>query len=772
MKPVYIDIHIHTSENPNELNLLYNKEKLLEGINKIADQNPVLISLTDHNTINKKVYLELLESQINLILGAELHIKKYEDAPPYHCHILFDIEVNGENIDDINSILDNLYPDKIVKDSDKKVPNIETISNAFDEYNYILLPHGGQSHRTFDKATAKDHKFDRSMEKSIYYNHFDGFTARGNKGLEETRKYFERLGINEYINLITCTDNYNPDVYPSAKAKDAGEFIPTWMLSEPTFDGLRLALSESSRLHYGDKAPEKWISTVNSVKLSTEKAEIDVDLLPGLNVVIGGSSSGKTLFVDSLYYGIKKEFDSSKYIDFGIEDIYIDNPGGEIPHYINQNFIVSILQNSKREIGEIDIIKDVFPEDKTTVEKIRMVLANLKKLVNKMVDSVKIIEECEEHLSHLSNLSHLILKDKMNKNIFSLLITSSSDRKFLKISEIEYEEFKETLTKMNSFFIQHPILENMENEINAFIKKLDIAYNISSFDEDIYDSIIKLKAQEDKKLNKDNKENSQKTSQREQMISEVRKYLTALNDFYETKKELSNLDVSFKTKELEVRGHKLSVENSFKITKETLIDAFNSYIKARYRISDIKDLKPEILFKKCFSEKPKVSSYDDFAKKIYNEINSTNTKKYKIITSNGKDFDKLSPGWKSAIILDLVLGYENDIAPLIIDQPEDNLATDYINRNLIDLIKTIKSKKQIILVSHNATIPMLGDAQNIILCENKDGKIQIKSAPLESSINNKKVLDYIAEITDGGKKSIKKRIKKYNLKAFNKEIVK
>ena len=190
-----------------------------------------------------------------------------------------------------------------------------------------------------------------------------------------------------------------------------------------------------------------------------------------------------------------------------------------------------------------------------------------------MIDSVKTIEECEEHLSHISNFSHLILNDKLNKNIFSLLITSLSDRKFLKLSEIEYEEFKETLIKMNSFFTQHPILESMENEINALIKKLDTAYNISSFDEDIYDSIIKLKTQEDKKLNKDNKENNQKLIQREQMISEVRKYLGALNDFYDTKKELSNLDVSFKTKELKVRGHKLSVENSFKITKETLIDA-------------------------------------------------------------------------------------------------------------------------------------------------------------------------------------------------------
>ncbi len=69
------------------------------------------------------------------------------------------------------------------------------------------------------------------------------------------------------------------------------------------------------------------------------------------------------------------------------------------------------------------------------------------------------------------------------------------------------------------------------------------------------------------------------------------------------------------------------------------------------------------------------------------------------------------------MLLDLILGYEKDIAPLIIDQPEDNLATSYINRGLIKAIKKIKSKKQVILVSHNATIPMLGDAQNICRCK-------------------------------------------------------
>jgi len=61
---------------------------------------------------------------------------------------------------------------------------------------------------------------------------------------------------------------------------------------------------------------------------------------------------------------------------------------------------------------------------------------------------------------------------------------------------------------------------------------------------------------------------------------------------------------------------------------------------------------------------------------------------------------------------------------------------------------------------------MLADAQNVILCNNVNNRIVIKSSPLEGKIENKNVLDHIAEITDGGKSSIKKRVKKYNLKKF------
>ena len=143
-----------------------------------------------------------------------------------------------------------------------------------------------------------------------------------------------------------------------------------------------------------------------------------------------------------------------------------------------------------------------------------------------------------------------------------------------------------------------------------------------------------------------------------------------------------------------------------------------------------------------------------------------NSKRYKIITNDGRDFNSLSAGWKTAIILDLILGWESDTATLIIDQPEDNLATTYINRGLINAIKKCKGRKQIILVSHNATIPMLGDAQNVILCMNDSGLIKIRSDALEGEIEGQRVVDHIAIITDGGKASIKKRVKKYNLKNY------
>lgn len=767
MKPVYIDIHIHTSENPNDVNTKYNCEILMEQVRKISGEAEVMLSLTDHNTINKSAYLDLKNRVEHVILGVELHIRKYIGCAPYHCHMLFNVPIEEEYIDEINKILDKLYPDKCVTDLMDNIPTIEMISNEFDNYDYLLLPHGGQSHRTFDKAMEKGRRFDTTLEKSIYYNQFDGFTARSSSGLEETVDYFKRLGINEFINLLTCSDNYIPERYPEAKSRDAEKFMPTWMFAAPSFEGLRLSLSESTRLVYSDEMPKLWNECIGSVVLHNERIDIDVTLSPGLNVVIGGSSSGKTLFVDSIYRKLEKDYEECKYMDFRIEDILIDNPSGIVPHYINQNFIISILQNEDKDINDIPIIAKVFPLEEDIDAVIRNSLEDFRRHLSNLVDAVKNISDIQDEIKKVPNPNRLILVQKMQSNIFSGLEPSEMELDKIRFKESDRQKYQNILDELKALFEKNSFAKDLSKQIEEIKTEIDRLVEISGFTDIITAAINSFKVKLDQELLCANQEGQSIKNNREKLVELIDKYLREFKTFEYELEHIAQYNVKCKTSEIEVQGHKLSIENGFELTPQIVLDSINELLKSEKKINEFKDITPEKLFKNNFKgQSPKVRDYEDFVSRLFNKISKTNKKKYKIVTVEGQEFENLSPGWKSAVILDLLLGYDKDTAPIIIDQPEDNLATNYINRDLIELIKAVKRKKQIILVSHNATIPMLGDAQNIVLCKNETDKITICSQPLEGFIDEKSMVDYIAEITDGGKPSIKKRVKKYNLKSF------
>lgn len=766
MKPVYVDIHIHTSENPNSLNQNYDVDMLVKRVKELSGDYPILLSLTDHNIINKQAYINLLGKIDKLIIGVELHIKKYDDAPPYHCHALFSDEVSEENIDKINMILDKLYPEKIITNDTAHVPNIEDIANNFDSFDYILLPHGGQSHKTFDKATGRGHRFDTSLERSLYFNHFEGFTARSNTGLQETIEYFKRLGIDQFVNLLTCSDNYDVRVYPCAKDVGAEAFIPTWIFSSPSFDGLRLALSEKSRIFYGEKAPEEWNQAIYNVKLDEPNCDIDVSLLPGLNVVIGGSSSGKTLFVESLVKGICGDFSDNSYGSFGTEKITVDNPSGIIPHYINQNFIMSVLNDGSNDIGKIDLINEVFPEDQSVVELIRKNLEKLKRLVEQLVDATRKYQNSMERLRHLPDPSFMVITKEIPMRIASLMKPDVEAKNRFLLTNGDYEELCLELEHIRDIFVKSKLDIPYELEIQTLKKGLKYINDLSNLSEEISMNIDEFEQKEMERIADDDKENSRRIKDRKNMSKYISDAIGALFSFDEAKRQLGQFNISVETKRIKVDNYTLSIENTFQLTADVLKEAINRCIKNEYRINSFEELTPECIFDKCFSERPKVSSYDDFTEKVFQEICEKNVKRYKVITDDGRNFDDLSPGWKSAIILDLIIGFKNDSAPLIIDQPEDNLATDYINHGLVEGIKNNKNRKQIILVTHNATIPMLADAQNVIVCKNEGGRIIIRSAALEEKIDDRRILDFVAEITDGGKQSIRKRVKKYDLKAL------
>lgn len=774
MEPVYLDFHIHTSANPEHPNEQYDLDALIRGVENVCAGSPFLISITDHNFVNKTIYLQAAKRVENLLLGVELHVRNYEECRPYHCHIIFNIlDINEDVIDDINKKLDELYPVKKVGNSDK-IPSLETITNCFDDYEFLLLPHGGQNHSTFDKSIPEGVEFDRTLERSIYYNHFDGFTARGTSGLERTHNYFERLGIKDFVNLVTATDNYTPDTYPDCKAgREATDFIPTWMLASPTFNGLRLSLSESSRLVYGDK-PDSWTEYIESASLRNENIEIDVTFTPGLNVVIGGSSSGKSLLVDSLYHAIAGEIEQGQYIEtpYKISDLVVGNPAGQIPHYFNQNYIMKICDQKDRNntIDDISILKKVFPPDTVERQKITNALQNLRSTLSNLVQSIEEIELLQKSLSRIPNLATLIVTEAIQDNPIRKLIPREKDTQLISYSEADYDRHIETLDEIEFFLSKNPLVQHNPDLVNKLKQELIEAINASSLEQLVQEIILDEKAKLDEIQTNENQQVISRRGEFQNLLECIKKYLRFHKVFYESLEIISSFSISIPTKPIVSMGHYLSVNNEFELTKEKFLEVVNEAFRQGDKIESFEAIKPELFFKDRFRKRdPVINTYQDFETYVNTRFAEMNRKTYKITTNDGRDFDHLSAGWKTSVILDLVLGWDSDRAPLIIDQPEDNLATSYINKGLLKAIKECKAKKQIILVSHNATIPMLGDAQNIILCTNENNKITIASNPLEGDINGKNVVSLIAEVTDGGKSSIKKRVKKYNLKDFRGE---
>lgn len=766
MQLVYLDLHIHTYQDADKPTSGYDVVTLVKRIKEYNGNEPFLISFTDHNTINKEAYLTAKALDIKMLLGAELHIKNHDDVEAFHCHIYFNLDVTEENIDALNVILDTLYAVKLPCKTDSTIPNIQDVINAFDPYEFMLLPHAGQRHGQFNYSLHDGEQVDDAISRSIYYNQFDGFTARENKGLDSTKEYFMKLGIAEFVNLLTCSDNYVPSHYPEPKAAEASPFVPTWMMAEPTYDGVRLSLSESSRLFYQKEKPQIQCEHISKVKLQNDLIDIDVELSEGLNVVIGGSSSGKTLFVDSVNRYFEQDLSRSQYEKFGVEHIDVKNPSEIHPYYISQNFIADLVnRNDEASIDEIPILKKAFPSDDNVKRQISKTLTDLKRIVDEMLLCVENIEKIERWLKDIPHPGKLITKGKIEGNIFQPLLSKNEEVDKCEYTEEDFNTDVETLRDIEKLVNENPFTGNISKEVEIILKELGKARAGSVLFDKVSSLLTTHKEEKDEELQERQGQNQSNIRNRQNLMQYLRNYVNYSRRFAEQKQKLTEIDKSFTTKEVKATGHTLYIENTFKFNEGVLMEVLKKYLNSTFR--NMNDVVPVNLFSSRFKQRPRVNTYRELGDYIYDSLKNNDHTSYKIVSSDGRNFYEMSPGWKSAILLDLILGYDAGNSPIIIDQPEDNLAVKYINEALVQTIKKVKYKKQVILVSHNATIPMMADAQTIVLCRNNGKQIKIRSASLEGAIGDDKVLDLIADQTDGGKASIKKRVKKYNLKKFN-----
>ena len=99
--------------------------------------------------------------------------------------------------------------------------------------------------------------------------------------------------------------------------------------------------------------------------------------------------------------------------------------------------------------------------------------------------------------------------------------------------------------------------------------------------------------------------------------------------------------------------------------------------------------------------------------------------------------------------------------PLIIDQPEDNLDSEFIYKTIVKNLRKIKEQRQVIIVTHNANIAVLGDAELIIPLKSTSIKSHVLSA---GSIDRQETREICCEILEGGKRAFTQRQDIYGIK--------
>jgi ABC-type lipoprotein export system ATPase subunit len=116
-----------------------------------------------------------------------------------------------------------------------------------------------------------------------------------------------------------------------------------------------------------------------------------------------------------------------------------------------------------------------------------------------------------------------------------------------------------------------------------------------------------------------------------------------------------------------------------------------------------------------------------------------------------KRADTLSPGQRCTAILPILL-LESD-RPLIIDQPEDNLDNRFIS-TIAAVLKNAQRTRQLLFVTHNANIPVLGDAQRVFVLESDGRHSRIACF---GAVDDPEVKEAIVTILEGGREAFDER---------------
>jgi uncharacterized coiled-coil DUF342 family protein len=428
---------------------------------------------------------------------------------------------------------------------------------------------------------------------------------------------------------------------------------------------------------------------------------------------------------------------------------------GSVDNYVLKldNSIRNLLQLSSipAKIEELNTTKQDL-EHKLKIFHEKGIAEKLKKQASYNKDYNKIV-----YLVKQVNETYLKIKktySEIDKNQFILSDYNSefNGELFGSINEV----LKNILEAIDKISVEIEVIAKNENSLKSFKEQFDkdiksLKEEFASIKREIQDetldpdSFVKYTSELDK-VKQDIEELNKKNNSRESLILDIKKSMRERNE------DLNNIFNKYEEeiKKINDSQNELQIKIKFKGNK----DKFKNDIKAKFRGTGISEVKAITI----------ANDFSDFVSIISDCILDDAKKLHSILTDNEviKVYDKIKDNYNklleqhsigqraSALILFVLTQEDNDL--IIIDQPEDDLDNQIIYEEVISTIKKKKKAIQFIFATHNANIPVLGDAECVISTQ-YDEKISADIGNIDCKKTHKKIVD----IMEGGKEAFEKR---------------
>ncbi|MEZ7515353.1 hypothetical protein [Flavobacterium frigidarium] len=779
-----VDLHIHTDYSKQTKTNDYQGHfdiNVLKG--KLIENDVKLFSLTDHNIINvdayKNYYSNYTDGDPKLLIGCEFDIEVPESHKTitYHSVIVFEND-DFEDVEEISNKIEELYSKKGISKTERKI-TIDDLYDLFNEYNYFFIPHAGNTKSILDPYIGYDMKLCQQMVllmPSAFEKVKESVRQTYNEGFDRIKTLdFQDKDDIPYINF---SDNHNCNSYPCTnKNGDNHEFY--CIKGQPTFESIRFAfIDPKSRIKKFSEVEVlmRFDNFLHSVQFENNPVIENTTLYfsPNLNTIIGGRSSGKSLLFNILGKKINnKKSQIEKYgLDITNAEVksFLDDDYKPIINY-NTNDIIYINQGDIVNYFENNSLKDLIIES-GEIENYKVALETFK---TKKSDLTTLVDKLIELYSELY--------DVLNSNFtfHDRDITSVLDSSYIFKGIVDIEDNTDSFQASNDLLVQLKYNTEKFKSNENWTFTLEELETIKVFT-DLVDS---------KSLLFDNVTSNYK--KKVEFIEGLKQIISDKN---------SNLDL--KGREKEASNQRLlmlnkNIFNAFKIAKkvenhcalfENLVYGgieeirINDEVAVVLEVESSESIKAKIIEGLSNISSPNLSLYQVLIKlalgemKIKNLVPNSSENLAKKTTTQVKGildlFDKPieylkysedstsknnSPGFNSEKYLQTILKSGNSKI-IFIDQPEDNLGNKFITEKLIDLLRDLKFKKQIFLVTHNPSIVVYGDAENIIMCTNTENKIKYEQFVLEEKEHQKE----ICTVLDGGQYIFEQRARKYNIK--------